>query len=47
MNITNIPFVTADWSTIERVEFKGERGAAYWRTANIAIGAGNHMQCRA
>ena len=32
MNITNIPFGTTDWSTIERVEYKGERGAAYWRT---------------
>ena len=32
MKITNIPFGTTDWSSIERVEYKGERGVAHWRT---------------
>ncbi|MBI2386843.1 MAG: DHCW motif cupin fold protein [Elusimicrobia bacterium] len=32
MNITAIPFGTTDWSQVERVEHKGERGTAYWQT---------------
>ena len=32
MQMTSIPFDTTDWSEIEKVEHKGERGAAYWRT---------------
>ena len=28
----SIPFDTTDWSEIEQIEHKGERGAAYWRT---------------
>jgi hypothetical protein len=35
MHITDIPFGTTDWSTIERTEHKGERGTAYWRTRNF------------
>ena len=27
-----IPFGTTDWQQIERIEYKGERGSAYWRT---------------
>ena len=32
MEISDIPFGTTDWSSIERTEHKGERGMAYWRT---------------
>lgn len=32
MQISNIPFGTTDWAKIERVEYKGETGLAYWRT---------------
>jgi hypothetical protein len=32
MEMSDIPFGTTDWSTIERTEHKGERGTSYWRT---------------
>ncbi|TPW21857.1 MAG: hypothetical protein FD126_278 [Elusimicrobia bacterium] len=32
MNISEIPFCVTDWAAVERVEHKGERGTAYWRT---------------
>ena len=32
MKISAIPFGTTDWSSVERIEHKGERGVAYWRT---------------
>lgn len=32
MKMTDIPFGTVDWSTIEPTEHKGEFGKAYWRT---------------
>ena len=32
MNMTQIPFGTTDWAGISPVEYKGEKGAAYWRT---------------
>ena len=32
MQMTDIPFGTTDWSTIERTEHRGEQGLAYWRT---------------
>jgi quercetin dioxygenase-like cupin family protein len=32
MNISDIPFGTIDWSSVERIEHKGETGVAYWRT---------------
>ncbi|HEY5291118.1 MAG TPA: DHCW motif cupin fold protein [Burkholderiales bacterium] len=32
MDMTGIPFGTADWSEVERTEHTGERGLAYWRT---------------
>lgn len=35
MKISGIPFGTTDWSKIERVEQKGERGSAYWRTQSF------------
>lgn len=32
MKISDIPFGTTDWSSVERTEHKGETGVAYWRT---------------
>lgn len=31
----NIPFQTIDWTTIEKVEYKGETGLAYWQTVQF------------
>ena len=36
MQMSDIPFGTTDWSTIERTEHRGERGLAYWRTRTFA-----------
>jgi quercetin dioxygenase-like cupin family protein len=30
--MSNIPFQTINWSTIEKVEHNGESGIAYWQT---------------
>ena len=35
MRMSSIPFGTTDWSEIERVEHKGERGFAHWRTQHF------------
>jgi len=35
MQISDIPFVTTDWATIERTEHKGELGTCFWRTGNF------------
>ena len=35
MRMTDIPFATTDWSTIEPTEHKGESGTAYWRTRHF------------
>lgn len=35
MKMSNIPFGTTDWSTIQRTEHNGESGLAYWRTQNF------------
>ena len=35
MDMTGIPFITTDWSEVERVEHKGEQGVAYWRTSQF------------
>ena len=32
MDMSGIPFGTTDWSKIERIEYKGETGLAWWRT---------------
>lgn len=32
MQLSNIPFGTTDWSTIEPTEHKGQTGLALWRT---------------
>lgn len=31
-----IPFQTIDWSSIDKVEYSGETGTAYWRTVQFA-----------
>ena len=35
MNMTQIPFGTTDWAAIAPVQYKGEKGAAYWRTRHF------------
>lgn len=30
--MSNIPFQTIDWSSVEKVEYKGETGTAFWQT---------------
>ena len=35
MEMTGIAFGTTDWSAVEREEFKGESGMAYWRTKDF------------
>ena len=35
MQISDTPFGTTDWSQIERVEYQGETGHAYWRTQHF------------
>ena len=35
MKMTDIPFGTTDWETVERTEHKGESGIAYWRTRHF------------
>ncbi|HIO93270.1 MAG TPA: hypothetical protein EYG68_10585 [Leucothrix mucor] len=32
MKLSNIPFGTTDWSTIEPTKHQGEQGVALWRT---------------
>ena len=36
MDLTNIPFATTDWSTIEPTRHEGQTGTAYWRTCQFA-----------
>lgn len=31
-----LPFQTIDWTSIEKVEYKGETGVAYWQTIQFA-----------
>lgn len=35
MQMSDIPFGTTDWTSIERTEHKGVTGIAYWRTQNF------------
>ncbi|PFH11649.1 hypothetical protein BCF11_4101 [Collimonas sp. PA-H2] len=35
MKMTEIPFGTTDWASVERTEHKGENGMAYWRTRHF------------
>ncbi|MEO9147124.1 MAG: DHCW motif cupin fold protein [Ginsengibacter sp.] len=30
-----IPFQTIDWTNVEKIEHKGEKGIAYWQTIQI------------
>jgi quercetin dioxygenase-like cupin family protein len=30
--MSNIPFQAINWNSIDKVEYKGETGTAYWRT---------------
>ncbi len=34
--MSNIPFQTIDWSSIEKVEYKGETGVALWQSIQFA-----------
>ena len=34
--MTNIPFGTTDWETVERTEHAGITGKAFWRTRDFA-----------
>jgi hypothetical protein len=34
--MSTIPFQTIDWTSIEKVEYKGETGIAYWQTLQLA-----------
>ena len=35
MKMTDIPFVTTDWSAVKPTEHEGETGYAYWKTCNF------------
>lgn len=35
MKMENTPFGTTDWSVVEQTEYKGEAGAALWKTQNF------------
>jgi hypothetical protein len=36
MRLSDIPFATTDWSSVERTQHKGETGVAYWQTWQFA-----------
>jgi hypothetical protein len=33
--MSNIPFQTIDWNTIEKIAYPGETGTAYWQTMQL------------
>lgn len=33
--MSNIPFQTIDWTSIEKVEHRGETGVAFWQTIQL------------
>lgn len=33
--MSHIPFQTIDWTLIEKTEYKGETGTAYWQTIQL------------
>jgi len=35
VQMSDIPFGVTDWSHVEPIEHKGERGSAYWRTQHF------------
>lgn len=34
-NDKNIPFQTIDWTTVPKIEYKGETGSAFWQTVQF------------
>ena len=36
MNTYGIPFQTIDWSSIPKIEYKGETGSAFWQTLQFS-----------
>ena len=36
MNINTIPFQAIDWTSIPKVEHKGETGTSFWQTIQLA-----------
>jgi hypothetical protein len=34
-NDKNIPFQSIDWTTIQKIEYKGESGMAFWQTVQL------------
>ena len=34
--MSNIPFQTIDWTSVERIKQKGETGVAFWQTIQFA-----------
>lgn len=37
MHLTDIPFGTTDWATIEATEHRGDSGVARWRTQHFGV----------
>jgi quercetin dioxygenase-like cupin family protein len=37
MQMTDFPFSTTDWSSVEATEHPGETGMAYWRTRQVGV----------
>jgi hypothetical protein len=37
VQISGISFAVTDWEQVERIEHKGGRGAAFWRTRNFGV----------
>ena len=33
--MSNIPFEAIDWASVEKVEYKGEKGVAFWQTVQF------------
>jgi hypothetical protein len=33
--MNNMPFQIIDWSTVEKLEYKGETGTAFWQTIQL------------
>ena len=33
--MSNIPFQAIDWTSIEKIEYKGETGVAFWQTVQF------------
>ena len=33
--MSNIPFQTIDWTSIEKIQYNGEKGTAFWQTVQL------------